>query len=1133
MTPGGPDKGGGGEEERGGSGTSEGVCGPQGGAFRDPFFNPGEQPNPVAGQAGRKGHDFHATTDPQSGTTPPFPVPSSAPAFQLSSSQTRSSRPGQTQRLLPRLSAMDTQDTHVSPIRAAFASQLARLERQLNREKEAYVRASSVAVRCKSKSAGMHSLDERGRGALKTTTSLGLQTPLAERSGNKCNRRPKTASPAGRLPSTAQPHHQQKQKIRHKSSSARGHRGSDATAVPAKPKAEEQQQVVKQSRHTYNDTLRFVRAAYGMPSSTAGQLAPTMSKDAALVSQQQRVRAEADIARLRARVEAAAREAMDRELCAEQERRDLTTRMGWDNVRARVFDMPERALVEPDGGLALVDYKPLHPPTVPPEMAHAAAVAIRAAQDTLLATLADRQKQAYEAVCAEDAHKEAMAAAAREAAMKIVASTLDKVQQAGGVEALRERSMEERHKEQAAHADYIRRRMKTGAAEAASLRRALDLLRRRVGNYNARVFACPDAGYGEFLRRCMKEQGWVEASAGNVQRPPESCARASVGDLSAAAAAQLDADGTWQVVITRKMPARGCVPGQVLPQLPQLRAISTKGGLATVMRKQLVMAERSLDATEVTHDEPQKTTFDARTGAIMQCTCPRTYDLSCARQLDVFRRDYQLSTAYAILACCEISGEPCVPATDSTGWASGMPDRCAMLLALRYIFTEGLKTGAEITLGSVRDLLREARIEECELTKPLGVEEYASLREYLAKMRDAGLQKEKPGLAAYFQAEDSILVRGESPPEVITTLYVVEDTVKVSLIIPASQMPLHAETTHDDEDAVLQCLCVRVARSLSANNWQASMNGPSNIWVCKPIAAARGEGIHVCDTFDSIMRLSGAKNASLIVQKYLERPAVHSTSAGLCKIDLRVWVACLTGRISSAGTKVEAAAYVYDAILVRVASCAHTLRPNSMHRARAGNASREVNGGGGGGGGGGNPHLCNRALSSGGAEALDLYTWLEARAAGLESGRNSHASITTASRTRILDEQRSFITSQIRSQVSGALRIGAPSLFGRDDAMRSTVNSGLELLGFDFLIDADDRCYLLEVNEGPDLRVHSRDTPGDAAKASMMSDLVGLYELAAASAEIDAYDVAASNEGGDLRQPAQFPDCVRSWRRVV
>ena len=944
---------------------------------------------------------------------------------------------------------------------AHFAATLAKLARQLEREQEvarackAEARRASTAGRTAEHGEG----GTRNFGAPRRPKSAKATKAQGGDAARRRLGRPSSAAPRTRATSCEE---------------ERDGDGNGRIGVRRAPATQEHKP----------DSLALVRATYGTHAAlpTPSALAPPSA-----ATLQQRKRADADIAALRARVEAATRMAMDEELRAQRERQALTSRMGWDNVRARVFDAPAQSVAmaasETFGGAAATPALPPMAPSVSPEVARAAAAGIRAAQDALLSTLADRQRQAHEAAEAQDAHRNALAAAAREAALRIVAATLMEAEQAGGVAAKREQSLEERRRELEAHADYVRRRMKAGAGEATILRRALDGLRRRADSPSARIFACPDAGYGEYLRACFKSQGWLEATGHGGH------------------------DNAWQVCITRKAPSAACVPGQVIPQLPQLRAISTKGGLAMVLRK--------------------------RAGAQV-----RTYDLSNERQNAAFVRDYRNSTAHAMLARFAVGGSN-DRAADCAGWASAIPERWAVAIALRHVFAESNPTTSAAILRDFGEELRASRIDKGELSRAPTAEEHMKMHRHHMDLRGAGSSTGKPpSFVAYYGAHDSVLVTGEAPPEIVVTLYVVDGEVKASLLDASTVRHADARRNVATEAAALRALCDAFLGVLASSSPHSAMNGTENIWVCKPIAAARGEGIQVCDSLNDILRTAGAcapptaahasggaVRHSGIVQKYLERPAVDARGH---KVDLRVWVACLSGLTAASG-KPEAAAYVYDNMLVRVAANPHTLDPASMTRARGAPSH-------------GTPHLCNRSLRDDGAaaEAYDLDAWLDNRASALEKERPPYAFVTSATRARVLQKQRDHIYAQIHSQVADALHVGAPSLFARDElpsglSLQGGVTTGLELLGFDFLIDTDDCCHLLEVNEGPDLRLHGKPgqtcNAGDEVKAAMMRDFVSLCGLAVASAERDARNVGI-DAGIDEGEPS-WPERIRGWARVV
>lgn len=70
---------------------------------------------------------------------------------------------------------------------------------------------------------------------------------------------------------------------------------------------------------------------------------------------------------------------------------------------------------------------------------------------------------------------------------------------------------------------------------------------------------------------------------------------------------------------------------------------------------------------------------------------------------------------------------------------------------------------------------------------------------------------------------------------------------------------------------------------------QAYMEGSSNVWIVKPGQNARGSGIYCIRDMDTIINLASKMNAR-VIQKYIERPLLLTTSKGNCKFDIRQWV---------------------------------------------------------------------------------------------------------------------------------------------------------------------------------------------------------------------------------------------------
>ncbi|XP_075222024.1 tubulin polyglutamylase TTLL5-like [Lycorma delicatula] len=242
-------------------------------------------------------------------------------------------------------------------------------------------------------------------------------------------------------------------------------------------------------------------------------------------------------------------------------------------------------------------------------------------------------------------------------------------------------------------------------------------------------------------------------------------------------------------------------------------------------------------------------------------------------------------------------------------------------------------------------------------------------------------------------------------------------------------------------------------------------------WIVKPVASSRGRGIYIVNSPDEV-----PMEENVVVAKYIEKPLLVSGH----KCDLRLYVA-----VTSYDPLLV---YMYEEGLVRFATVKYDAGRKHLW----------------------NPcmHLCNYSINkhhsdyikSEDPEAEDVgHKW------------------TLSALLRHLKKQgqdTALLMQRIEEAVVKALMATAPSIIAACKLFVPHSSNCFELYGFDILIDAELKPWLLEVNLSPSLGC---DTPLDTKiKSAMLADLLTLIGLPAVDPVVVPRRYAYSVEKRDL-----------------
>ncbi|GIL75131.1 hypothetical protein Vretifemale_4908 [Volvox reticuliferus] len=215
-----------------------------------------------------------------------------------------------------------------------------------------------------------------------------------------------------------------------------------------------------------------------------------------------------------------------------------------------------------------------------------------------------------------------------------------------------------------------------------------------------------------------------------------------------------------------------------------------------------------------------------------------------------------------------------------------------------------------------------------------------------------------------------------------------------------------------------------------------------NLWIQKPVGLSRGRGISL---ISSLKKVNMAE--AMVVQRYLTDPLLVEGY----KFDLRLYV------LVTSFNPLEA--WIYDEGFARF-----TTLPYTLDEAELGNMY---------------VHLTNSSVQRTRAEAGQLPAFLQAA----EPAGGSKTSLATLRR---LLSRHGVDWPLLWSRVC---EVATAALFAAQDAIPHSPNS-FELFGFDMMIDAELKVWLLEVNSSPSMGL---DTPLDRAiKPRLIADVLEL-----------------------------------------
>ena len=245
----------------------------------------------------------------------------------------------------------------------------------------------------------------------------------------------------------------------------------------------------------------------------------------------------------------------------------------------------------------------------------------------------------------------------------------------------------------------------------------------------------------------------------------------------------------------------------------------------------------------------------------------------------------------------------------------------------------------------------------------------------------------------------------------------------------------------------------------------------ANLWLLKPTNGSGGEGISIASEIEELERdLGNAKSSThgFIVQKYLEDPLLYDGR----KFDLRVWAVVASDPGSQAGLRI----YAYREGYARTSSEAFSL------------PTRGSRGGGGGGGGGTTPAEEAEATHERLVHLTNYCMQVHGENCGQHEEGNAISFDDLGSSSPAINF-RSDVLPRLYALVVDAVL-----------AARKELLSGLRehgggrgvcaLLGYDFMISASGRPYLIECNANP--LIAAQNPWHDLLVARMIDDYVSL-----------------------------------------
>ncbi|EGB06860.1 hypothetical protein AURANDRAFT_2653, partial [Aureococcus anophagefferens] len=237
--------------------------------------------------------------------------------------------------------------------------------------------------------------------------------------------------------------------------------------------------------------------------------------------------------------------------------------------------------------------------------------------------------------------------------------------------------------------------------------------------------------------------------------------------------------------------------------------------------------------------------------------------------------------------------------------------------------------------------------------------------------------------------------------------------------------------------------------ALVAAHVDKQKRGAKPTWIMKPVGLSRGRGISVVSSIEDVTYAD-----PVVVQAYLDRPRL----LGGHKFDLRLYV------LVTSFAPLEA--FLYREGFARVATKPFSAPGDD-------NGDKFV-------------HLTNASIQKhGGQEKGELYGPLAG--AGPDEAGGTKCSLDFLWR-RLRREDPTFDEARVWD---GVRELVLKSLVCVEDSIPHQPNS-FELFGYDVLIDADSRCWLIEVNASPSM---ARETSLDAdVKERCIRDVINLVD---------------------------------------
>lgn len=228
--------------------------------------------------------------------------------------------------------------------------------------------------------------------------------------------------------------------------------------------------------------------------------------------------------------------------------------------------------------------------------------------------------------------------------------------------------------------------------------------------------------------------------------------------------------------------------------------------------------------------------------------------------------------------------------------------------------------------------------------------------------------------------------------------------------------------------------------------WERHIAMPGQLWIVKPPASARGTGIHLINKWNQV-----PKKQSAIVQKYIVNPYLINGS----KFDLRIYVL-----VSSFN---PLRIYIFDNGLVRFASVKYSQSSSSIENKFMHLTNYSIN-------------KTNSLYASNESEnACEGHKWTLKALWGYLARRNINVE-------RLWENIEDIVIKTIICAESGFNRL--------IDGNVSSRYMCFELFGFDIMLDANLRPWLLEVNISPSL--HSSSKLDTAVKGQLVTDMLNI-----------------------------------------